>query len=102
MTLHTLPANHRVADLHPSLNQPAPIFLPHEKRDVPLAKVGDWLRLAKLGSAFALRASDDGRSWRLVRYFALKAQSPTGPGCTVTFDEIAYTAGRLGDLRDGS
>jgi hypothetical protein len=70
-----------------------------------------WLRLAKLGSAFAFHASDDGLSWRLVRYFALpthdvavgfEAQCPTGPGCTATFDQIAYTAGRLGDLRDGS
>jgi hypothetical protein len=70
-----------------------------------------WLRLAKLGPALAFHASDDGRSWRLVRYFSLptrevavgfEAQSPTGPGCTVTFDQIAYRAARLGDLRDGS
>jgi len=31
-----------------------------------------------------------------------EAQSPTGDGCTVTFDRIAFTAQRLTELRDGS
>lgn len=70
-----------------------------------------WLRIARLGSAVAFHASDKGRDWRLIRHFALRtnefdvgfeAQSPTGPGCTATFDKIAYTAARLADLRDGS
>ena len=30
------------------------------------------------------------------------AQSPTGNGCGVTFDEIRFTRERLADLRDGS
>lgn len=70
-----------------------------------------WLRIAKLGQAFAFHASADGERWDLVRHFALpakrpsvgfEAQSPTGPGCFVTFGEIAYDATRLADLRDGS
>jgi len=71
-----------------------------------------WLRVARLGSAFAFHASTDARAWRLVRYFALpgaveasvgfEAQSPTGQGCVVTFDEIAFERRRLEDLRDGT
>jgi len=71
-----------------------------------------WLRIARLGSAYAFHASTDGMVWQFVRYFALPdgaaarigfaAQSPTGDGCTVWFDEITYRAERLADLRDGS
>ena len=98
--------------------QATPMIVSVVTRDVsddcnsePLVAQEAWLRIAKLGSAFAFHTSDDGRSWRLVRYFALparevavgfEAQSPTGPGCTATFDQIAYSAGRLVDLRGGS
>jgi hypothetical protein len=71
-----------------------------------------WLRVARLGPAFAFHASLDGQRWELVRHFALplgdepavgfEAQSPTGEGCVVRFDEISFHAARLGDLRDGS
>jgi uncharacterized protein len=73
-----------------------------------------WLRIARLGPAFAFHASIDGASWRLIRHFALdvadgaatavgfEAQSPTGAGCTAAFDGIAYRAERLADLRDGT
>jgi regulation of enolase protein 1 (concanavalin A-like superfamily) len=71
-----------------------------------------WLRIARLGAAFAFHASNDGREWTLVRHFTLgedvepalgfEAQSPTGTGCEVTFDEIRFEPVRLGDLRDGS
>ena len=71
-----------------------------------------WLRVARMGSAFAFHASMDGREWRLIRHFALgtdadpavgfEAQSPTGDGCEVQFDEIRFERRTLGDLRDGS
>ena len=71
-----------------------------------------WLRIARLGPAFAFHASADGRTWRLVRHFTLgddvepavgfEAQSPTGEGCAATFDDIHFEAGRLRELRDGS
>jgi hypothetical protein len=71
-----------------------------------------WLRVARLGPAFAFHASTDGVYWRLVRYFALDeadrmavgflAQSPTGDGCGATFDQIRYTPRRLEKLRDGT
>jgi uncharacterized protein len=71
-----------------------------------------WLRIARIGQAFAFHASMDGRAWRLVRHFTLgtgaepavgfEAQSPTGEGCEVRFDDIRFEPRRLGDLRDGS
>ena len=71
-----------------------------------------WLRIARLGPAFAFHASTDGRLWRLVRHFTLgddvepavgfEAQSPMGEGCAVTFDDIRFEGVRLGELRDGS
>jgi uncharacterized protein len=71
-----------------------------------------WLRVARLGPAFAFHASTDGREWRLVRHFALaaddqapaigfEAQSPVGDGCTAVFDQIRLARRRLADLRDG-
>jgi regulation of enolase protein 1 (concanavalin A-like superfamily) len=71
-----------------------------------------WLRIARIGPAFAFHASPDGRAWRLVRHFTFGAhvepavgfgtQSPTGEGCVVRFDDIRFESRRLGDLRDGS
>jgi uncharacterized protein len=70
-----------------------------------------WLRVARIGGACALHASADAERWDLVRHFALDApaglaagflaQSPTGDGCTATFDEVAFAARTLADLRDG-
>jgi regulation of enolase protein 1 (concanavalin A-like superfamily) len=71
-----------------------------------------WLRVAGVGPAFAFHASTDGSSWSFIRHFALDAggepsvgfaaQSPTGDGCAVTFERIAYEATRLADLRSGA
>jgi regulation of enolase protein 1 (concanavalin A-like superfamily) len=70
-----------------------------------------WLRVARIAGACALHASADGERWDLVRHFALEApdglaagflaQSPTGEGCTATFDDVRFAARTLGDLRDG-
>jgi regulation of enolase protein 1 (concanavalin A-like superfamily) len=71
-----------------------------------------WLRIARIGTAFAFHASRDGARWELVRYFRLgtgeaprvgfEAQSPNGEGCVATFDEIRFEARRLQDLRGGA
>jgi uncharacterized protein len=73
-----------------------------------------WLRITRSGAAWAFHASTDGTWWRLLRYFALSgdpaelvrvgflAQSPTGPGCAATFDQIAFRPGAPENLRDGS
>jgi len=70
-----------------------------------------WLRIARLGAAFAFHASTDGTRWELVRHFALDTdtelqvgflvQSPLGGGCTARFDEIAFAPVRLADIRSG-
>jgi regulation of enolase protein 1 (concanavalin A-like superfamily) len=71
------------------------------------------LRIARVGRVYAFHASTDGLTWELIRVFTLgddlaehrvgfEAQSPTGDGCTVTFDRIAFACERLHDLRDGS
>ncbi|WP_445521220.1 DUF1349 domain-containing protein [Streptomyces sp. NEAU-174] len=72
-----------------------------------------WLRISRIDHAFAYHASLDGKAWRMIRFFTLddtsrpasigfEAQSPTGDGCMVTFDDIHFTRGRLRELRDGS
>jgi regulation of enolase protein 1 (concanavalin A-like superfamily) len=70
-----------------------------------------WLRVARLGLAFAFHASTDGLEWQLVRHFTFDApdvvglgflvQSPTGEGCTAQFDDLGYRAERLSDIRNG-
>jgi uncharacterized protein len=72
---------------------------------------GVWLRVSRIGTAFAFHASADGDAWQLVRHFALdttdpvsvgfEAQSPTGGGCSATFSRIALEQARLADLRSG-
>jgi regulation of enolase protein 1 (concanavalin A-like superfamily) len=73
-----------------------------------------WLRISRIQRAFAYHASLDGKSWQMIRVFALndagaspgmvgfECQSPTGDGCSVTFDEIRFVPERLANLRDGS
>jgi regulation of enolase protein 1 (concanavalin A-like superfamily) len=80
----------------------------------PLSQAGAHLRIARLGRAFALHTSDIGESWNLVRYFALDipedrqikigilAQSPTGEGTEVRFEDVHFSTDRLHDVRDGS
>jgi regulation of enolase protein 1 (concanavalin A-like superfamily) len=68
-----------------------------------------WLRVARVGAAFAFHASGDGERWDFVRHFALDAdpavgclaQSPTGAGCAATFTAIRFGTTRLRDLRSG-
>jgi regulation of enolase protein 1 (concanavalin A-like superfamily) len=71
-----------------------------------------WLRVARLGQAFAFHWSVDSSFWHLARYFTLgkvtslhvgfSAQSPTGAGCAAQFEQITYGAERVRELRDGS
>ena len=71
-----------------------------------------WLRVARLGRAYAFHASLDGHSWQFVRHFRLaptgepevgfEVQSPTGEGCSAEFHEITYVRAALADLRSGA
>jgi len=70
-----------------------------------------WLRVARIGAAFAFHSSTDGKRWNLVRHFALGgdgglqagflAQSPTGEGCAATFSHVERTGSTLTDIRSG-
>lgn len=70
-----------------------------------------YLRLYYHGPALAFHYSLDGSYWHLVRHFTLGAlaqprigflaQSPTGAGCAVAFERVAYKAATLADLRSG-
>ena len=70
-----------------------------------------WLRIARIGEAFAFHYSTDGERWNLVRHFALGAdgalqagflaQSPTGNGCTARFTHVELTSSTLDDIRSG-
>jgi regulation of enolase protein 1 (concanavalin A-like superfamily) len=78
---------------------------------VPVTRNDIYLRVTCLGQAFAFHYSEDGKYWRLVRYFALQqttnlragfsSQSPTGNGCRAAFDEIQYRASAVKDVRSG-
>jgi regulation of enolase protein 1 (concanavalin A-like superfamily) len=71
-----------------------------------------WLRVSRVGPAYAFHASLDGAWWSLIRYFTLdgaetasvgfSVQSPTGEGTDGRFDEIAWRPEQLAELRDGS
>ncbi|UZN01476.1 DUF1349 domain-containing protein [Cellulomonas sp. S1-8] len=72
-----------------------------------------WLRISRIDHTYAYHASVDGTVWRMIRFFALddpsssasvglEAQSPTGDGCAVAFDQVRFTSARLVDVRDGS
>jgi uncharacterized protein len=72
-----------------------------------------WLRVARIDRAFAYHASTDGRRWQMIRFFAIDeaddstrigfaAQSPTGDGCAVRFDDVRFLRKRLDERRDGS
>jgi regulation of enolase protein 1 (concanavalin A-like superfamily) len=78
---------------------------------IPVDDEEMWLRVSRLGQAFAFHASADGRRWDMIRYFGLGtaepvevgflSQSPTGNGCVATFRDISYVGKRLTDVRSG-
>jgi regulation of enolase protein 1 (concanavalin A-like superfamily) len=71
-----------------------------------------WLRATRLGPDYVFHVSADGARWRFVRHFGLhgvetpliglQAQSPTGPGCATTFEDLSFGTDPPADLRDGS
>ena len=71
-----------------------------------------YLRVSRVGDAWAFHASSDGSYWDFVRLFRLNterpigvgfmAQAPMGESCEVTFDRIRLEPTPPRDLRDGS
>ncbi len=78
---------------------------------VPMVRRDIFLRISRMDPAIAFHYSEDGVTWRMVRFFRLAgatkfslgftSQSPTGQGCTARFSEIRYTAAAIADLRSG-
>jgi uncharacterized protein len=72
---------------------------------------GLWLQVARRGDNWVLHYSEDGKKWRMVRYFKLKmketvrvgleAQSPRGDGCIVEFSGFKIADNILSDMRKG-
>jgi regulation of enolase protein 1 (concanavalin A-like superfamily) len=70
-----------------------------------------WLRVARVGAAYACHASRDGARWDFVRHFSLnpvatavgfEVQSPLGESCRASFTDIGFRPATLPDLRDGT
>lgn len=71
-----------------------------------------FLRVTRVGAAWAFHASSDGIEWNFVRLFRLDfsgpisvgflAQAPFGTTCEAVFDRIVYTSEIPADLRNGS
>lgn len=69
-----------------------------------------FLRVARVGEAFAFHFSRDSLAWHFVRVFRLGtpaplavgflAQAPLGDGATAVFDRISFATTTLSDLRD--
>ncbi len=70
-----------------------------------------YMRVSRLEQAYAFHFSEDGKDWNLIRYFRLEdnanaqmgflAQSPTGNGCTVSFQDIQFDEKLFADIRSG-
>ncbi|WP_426998298.1 DUF1349 domain-containing protein [Pseudarthrobacter sp. N5] len=75
---------------------------------------GPWtyLRVSRVGPAWAFHSSADGRYWRFVRLFRLHtdkpvhvgfmSQAPMGDSCVARFDSIEFTSQSPANLRDGT
>lgn len=71
-----------------------------------------YLRVSRLGPAFAFHSSADGRVWDFVRLFRLytdepvevgfMAQAPDGERAVATFSEMSLSFTTIAELRDGS
>lgn len=70
-----------------------------------------WLQIVRQDNLFGLHYSLDGKSWRMVRYFALPvpakvqvglvAQSPVGPGASIDFHSFTIEPRRVANMRAG-
>lgn len=69
-----------------------------------------YLKIAKAGPAIFFYASQDGRTWKIIRSFSLgktrdlrvgfSSQAPVGDACTTVFSDIQYQAKKV-DLWQG-
>lgn len=72
-----------------------------------------WLRVSRKEGTLGFYYSEDGKNWKMHRLLAvpgqehsqgligLLAQSPTGEGCRVTFDQLSWSLEAVADFRKG-
>jgi hypothetical protein len=70
-----------------------------------------WLQVARKGDNWTLHHSENGKKWKMARYFQLKmretvkvgleAQSPRGKGCKAEFTNLKIGDNDLKDMRKG-
>jgi uncharacterized protein len=97
---------------HPMVVSVVTRGLSDDCNSIVVAGTSVWLRVARIGRAYAFHASTDGDLWQFVRYFAFEegavlsvgfeAQSPLGEGCTARFTDMRFSQTALSELRDGS
>lgn len=78
---------------------------------VPIDGNSVYLRIHHKENTWAFHYSRDARTWHMVRYFSLgadssphvgfSAQSPTGQECSVVFSDIRYEERAIADIRNG-
>jgi len=77
-----------------------------------LSEPETYLRISRMGRAFAFHHSHDGQFWHMVRHFALEpdlptragflVQAPRGEGCSAQFSELELSWSTLSDIRSGA
>lgn len=77
---------------------------------IPISGDNLYLQIAKSGPAFVFYSSTDGKTWQILRVFALgdgakarigfESQSPAGDGAEVVFSEIHYSTRKITDIYD--
>lgn len=89
-------------DHHPSVISVVTRDLSDDAGELPIPGKSAYLRIAKSGSVIFFYASEDGRTWTIVRKFALPAkhlqigflaQAPDGDKLEARFSEIRYQPG---------
>lgn len=70
-----------------------------------------WLQLCRRGGTFACHYSEDGKNWRMIRYYGLRTgdtvrvglvgQSPAGPGAELAFSNIELLPAAPENMRAG-
>jgi hypothetical protein len=85
---------------HPSIVSVVTRGLSDDSISIPIQGSSVYLKVAKTGHTIYFFASEDGKSWSIIRIFSLgdkqdlrvgfSSQAPVGDLCTTTFTEIDY------------
>lgn len=85
---------------HPLIVSVVTRGLSDDSISIPIQGTSVYLKVAKVGHAIYFFASEDGKSWSIIRIFSLgedldlrvgfSSQAPVGDRCTTTFSQIQY------------